>query len=452
MQFETSDTEYEIQLNPEQQDAYDRFELFLNSDSTLFALLGAAGCGKSFTASELFRLFNNYRDILWLAPTWKATRVAGRFLDEVGADYEIGYDSYMHAPGMMILTTTQQALGIRPVIEDDQTAHKINFAAGGGRTLMQRLRPEIIVIDEVSMLAKRHLEAIYKACAEIGCKILIIGDPGQLPPVKEAEINWARIPNKAELTTVMRQAGDSMIPILGGAIRRGETWRGITGKGINPVNRVTDAFIERVEVPTLDESQRTVFVAYRNAVVDSLQERACQKVYGHGRSDFQPGQIVIAQSALYAFKQGMVIANQDYLTVSDIGDQGEWGRECVVDLMNGRRVHTEYLSGEDLANKRHPYNLRLEELRNEAQKLQAEWKETKSQSVDKMRREAWAKFFQHKDQTVLDFAHPFAITSHKSQGSTYGDVFVDADDIERFSNRGLYVAMTRPSGELFFNR
>ena len=58
--------------------------------------------------------------------------------------------------------------------------------------------------------------------------------------------------------------------------------------------------------------------------------------------------------------------------------------------------------------------------------------------------------FDLKDRAVISFRHPFALTSHKSQGSTYRKVFVDAQDIERFENgaQSLYVAVTRPSEEL----
>jgi hypothetical protein len=45
---------------------------------------------------------------------------------------------------------------------------------------------------------------------------------------------------------------------------------------------------------------------------------------------------------------------------------------------------------------------------------------------------------------VISFRHPFAITSHKSQGSTYKSVFADTADLGRFSTHALYVAVTRP--------
>src|SRR6056297_174376 len=101
-------------LNPQQQQAFDAFKAFLDDpDQTLFCLLGRAGTGKSFTSSKMFALMDQRRsmfdEMFWCAPTWKAVRVATGFLDSVEANYEIGYDYFIHRAGKLICTTTQQA-------------------------------------------------------------------------------------------------------------------------------------------------------------------------------------------------------------------------------------------------------------------------------------------------------------------------------------------------------
>ena len=69
--------------------------------------------------------------------------------------------------------------------------------------------------------------------------------------------------------------------------------------------------------------------------------------------------------------------------------------------------------------------------------------ETQDQAVSQ-------RFFELKARTVLNFAHPFAITSHKSQGSTYRRTFIAAMELAEFSKRSLYVAATRPREELVY--
>jgi hypothetical protein len=444
-------------LNTGQQIAFDAFREFADDDGTLFALFGAAGTGKSFTSGRMLDVIRpggsnilNIDEMLWLAPTWKAVRIAGKFLEANGMrDYEIGYDPYNHKLGNLILTTTQQALGIRPVIDDEQTAEQVSFGKVG-RTLISRLKPRWIVIDEVSMVSWQHLKDLAQACREAGTKVLILGDPNQLPPVKAQEIKWEKIANRYELTEIMRQSGESAIPHFGRAILDGAEWRGMRGAGLIKSTRPVSQFLDEVGVPSADEEDRDVFVAYRNATVDRIQEAACQKVYGHSAEEFAPGEVVIAQSALHN-RSGMVIANQDQLEVLSIDGEGDWGQLVKVRNLAGRTVYTEYLSGADMANPRHPYRVELDARRKAAIELQAEWKKNRSDdSLNSQRKAAWAQFFELKDRTVLNFAHPFAITSHKSQGSTYRRTFIAADELAQFSDRSLYVAATRPREELVY--
>jgi len=361
----------------------------------------------------------------------------------------VGYDSRNHQYGKLILTTTQQALGLRPVITENQTADKVEFGRQG-QGLMNVLKPRWIVIDEVSMLAWPGLKQLAKGAADVGCKVLILGDPNQLPPVQAQEIKWDKILNRRELTQIMRQSGDSMVPEFGRLILNGGDWRGMRGEGLRRETRAIDAFLDEVGVPTANEEERSVFIAYRNRKVDAVQEAACQRVYGHSATEFAAGEIVISQSAFFG-RSGMIVANQDQLEIMEIGGEGRWGRRVQVrNLSNGLVVWLEYLSGADMNDRGHPYVVALEGMRQEAMALQTEFKKTKDQGVDQLRRAAWAKFFDLKDRTVLNFAHAFALTSHKSQGSSYRRAYIAAEELAQFDRRSLYVAATRPREELVY--
>jgi ATP-dependent exoDNAse (exonuclease V) alpha subunit len=69
---------------------------------------------------------------------------------------------------------------------------------------------------------------------------------------------------------------------------------------------------------------------------------------------------------------------------------------------------------------------------------------------DERRKALWIQYFELRDQTVLALRHPFAMTSHKSQGSTVRSVYAAADDLERYSKAGLYVAVTRPREKIVY--
>lgn len=440
-------------LNVEQEQAVAKFERFLDDPSeTLFALLGWAGCGKSYTASFMYQMMRDrispWDEMLWLAPTWKATHVSGSFLKRQGVFFETRYDRFKHEAGKMILTTTQQALGIAPVIDEEQSEDKQRFAKMF-RGTMEELVPRFIVIDEVSMLSRRALKMIYKLASESGTKVLIIGDPGQLPPVGEEEINWSGIKNRHQLKTIMRQSGDSVIPIVAESIRLCKDYRDVRGAGVTYASKPASAFLSGVGLPSSEETERDVFIAYRNSVVRQVQNAACQKVYGHGCDRVEPGQIVLAQSTLSSFVQDesgsfseQRICNQDELRVLDVMGQGQWGTTVSVKNTDGVVFNVEYLTQESLNNPKHPYRVELKSRADRARRMQKDCK--LDRSLDSERKEAWRSFFELKDNAVLSFSHPFALTSHKSQGSSYRNVFVDANDIESFSSRALYVAATRP--------
>lgn len=87
------------------------------------------------------------------------------------------------------------------------------------------LGPEsLIVIDEASMV---DLPTIYRIlrCLPDGCRLLVVGDPGQLPPigfglVLHALVGQPDIPT-IELTKVYRQTETTGIPAVAKAVREG---------------------------------------------------------------------------------------------------------------------------------------------------------------------------------------------------------------------------------------
>jgi hypothetical protein len=460
-------------LNADQAAAEAAFVDFKNNpDTSVFALLGYAGTGKSFTEAHLLkehilglgdgeRGFVNpftakVRETIIAAPTHKAMNVCRRFFQEAGISYETGYDKFFHAAGVPVTGTTAQLLGIRPVITDDQDARKMNFGRVDGGMIDKVGDVGWIVIDEVSMLCQPHLTTLEQMASEHNMKVLIIGDPGQLPPVEAEPIDFDALENKAILSQIMRQQGDSAIPHLARAIREQRDWTGITGPGVDHFDNPAGAFIDEIDsAPAPDERDRSVFIAYRNARVNAVQQAACQKIYGHGRLEIDRNETLIASTPLMDTRGRMPVAlcnNGDVLVVVDILDRGQWGTGVKLRrVQTGREFYTEFLNEKEFDDNDHPYNVELKMRETKARALQSEFNRASGSEkyrIDTDRRAAWADFFMLKNSTVLSAAHPFAITSHKSQGSTYRQTFVDAEDMKGFDHRALYVGATRASDEL----
>lgn len=467
--------------------ALDALDTFLkNNAQTTFRLEGGAGVGKTWLASEAIRrMLEARRRVTVAAPTHKACRVLRAKLTAAGIDWVFKPKSMDDVPpGAAIVDTTAALLGIRPVIVDDQTEDEIQFKPTDFGTLAKAVKGNmpVLVIDEVSMVGRDDFKMLASVMASCGAKLIAIGDSGQLPPVKKLAIDFEHDFDAGfMLDEVVRQAKGSAIIDLAWAIRRDQPWQKISGPGIESVESVVSAFLDQVTVPVEDEGQRSVFIAYRNVVVNQVQEMACQKLYGHSARNFAEGELVLATMAGYREVYGtyrgrdgrvwpskypkmeQVVAVADQLRVLGFDRSQEdktYGVPVTLDRIDlpadaeGKVFTTHYLSAEQLANPNHPFNTKKKELAAEAKRLQdlvkkfrAEKKAQQAFETDEQRKKAWVEFFKH-EQKIISFAHPFAITSHKSQGSTYHTAFVAADDLARFNSKALYVAVTRPSKRL----
>lgn len=443
----------ELKFTQDQEEAIVRFnEFMLDDTATAFLLEGGAGVGKTFLVSQL--LHNIDGQLCVCTPTHKATNVVRRKLDVAGLDWCRGYDAWSYG-GEVVTGTTAQLLGISPVIADDQSA-EVKFGKSG-KGLLTKFVPRLLVVDEVSMLGWPDFADLLRFGQGRGMKILAVGDAGQLPPVKQQRIPFERFKHSATLRQIVRQAEGSAIVELAWAIRDGKSWADITGRGVVRESNVGGAFLEAVQLPgERPEEEREVFIAYRNATVNAAQEAACQKLYGHGRLTFAPGEMVLSTTNFYRSKT-LLCANQDELMVEAFHEEDADPTTGIPVTLRHRRggvnnvgtFRANYLSPEALADKQHPYNVELKEREENAKELQDKFNNLPRGApdvgrIDAARRKAWVDFFEWRDQTIISFHHPFAITSHKSQGSTYRACFVSANDFANFGSHGLYVAVTRP--------
>lgn len=445
-------------LTQDQTQALEKIKTFLNDpNATSFLLEGGAGVGKTFLLGQLLSSLDRYSIRAVAAPTHKAINVLRRKLDGFDVEWCLGFDDYTYNGTDVITGTTAQLLGISPVITEDQGT-EVKFGKKG-KGILSKITPRVTIIDEASMLGKADARDLHVHMKAAGCKLIFVGDAGQLPPVKQEAIPFDSFRFNAKLRQIVRQAEGSKIIEVAWAIREGKDWRGITGAGVSKVAALDAAFLEAVQKPgDRPEEAREVFIAYTNRIVNAMQERACQKLYGHGASAFAPGELVLSAGNFYRAKS-LLCSNQDELLVDRFEDDqvdSVIGTPVVLHHRSDPRkgsFRAHYLAPEALADKRHPYNVELDARLMRAQKLQAEVKamskaDFSRREKDALRREAWAKFFEWRDSTVLSFRHPFSITSHKSQGSTYRQVFADTADLGRFSTHALYVAVTRPKDDL----
>lgn len=151
----------------------------------------------------------------------------------------------------------------------------------------------LVVIDEASMV---DLSSLYRVlrCLEPGCRLLLVGDPGQLPPVGfgltfhvlAADL---RVP-QVHLTEVMRQSAATGIPQVAQDIREGRP------PALPPFEPAQEVGVSFVEAPR--EKVVQVVLDVLSAVGGIGSAQIVGAVKGRGKKD--DGGIVAINEALHA--------------------------------------------------------------------------------------------------------------------------------------------------------
>lgn len=179
---------------------------------------GYAGTGKTFVVEHLVeKLGIDPKTVLALAPTGKAARVLSRRTDWPTSTIHRALYVPLEDPAV---TKAREKLDEAKEPETIETARaelaeaeanaKTGWSKNGGRLDQYR----VIVVDEAMMVGERvaaDLKALEKP-------MLLLGDPGQLPPVKDKP-GFADVEPKAILKEVMRQDEGSAILEAAMAVR-----------------------------------------------------------------------------------------------------------------------------------------------------------------------------------------------------------------------------------------
>ena len=188
-----------ISLGAEQERALQDLRDFWQSKDRDFHLLqGYAGTGKS-TLCTIFLRELPPQHVRLCATTNKAVSVLDAMCQEVELD----------------MTTSTIHKLLRLVPEDR-----------GGQWKLRQMSPpnlaglRLIVVDECSMISEDLWSHLQDVPCQFPVKVLFMGDPAQLPPVKETESPSFSIPFRSQLLEVFRQGKDHPILAYSLALRQ----------------------------------------------------------------------------------------------------------------------------------------------------------------------------------------------------------------------------------------
>jgi exodeoxyribonuclease V len=267
----------------------------------------------------------------------------------------------------------------------------------------------LIVLDEVSMVG----EDMARDLMSFGKPILVLGDPGQLPPIK-GEGAFTRDAPDIMLTEIHRQAAESAIIRLATMARRGE-----------PIGFGTfDAHVAKLRKGDITPEQALrggQLICGLNATRLQINNamRAAAGLAGAVLPSGGAEKIICLKN-----QNDLGLINGMFVTLEDIVDEGSLHFSAVVTDEDGRRI-------EPLDEHGRPGRLRLykghfeDHVAYDRHRHDRDWKEKKH---------------------LTEATFGWAITAHKAQGSQWENVIVWDDGLGRSEidrRRWLYTAITR---------
>ncbi len=450
-----------------------------NSKSTV--LSGSAGTGKTFCVNTLIQIIKRYYkyDIVLAAPTHKAKNVLARFTNKE-----------------LVTSTLHSLLGLKPNVSiADFDAKNIDFLYNFSLDFIKTRT--LYIIDECSMINDKLFEHIIETLGDSPSnKILFIGDAKQLNPVKQIEKSSVFTGTDFAgftLTKVMRQKENSIL--LGTLeILRDRSLPKIEpqlseDEGIRSFS-TAKTFMEDIhnKFETHDfrkEPFKYKVLVYTNKRVKEFNG-AIRKMLGYD-TPFVIGEVLMGYDN-FSYGGNKITRKSlayDSLTKSTFDDNSE--QEAKVEIFNSNdyilmnfrpcqrdipfysKVNAYAIKVLDtIDNSEHAFYMLDPELPKKVyDEIAMVMESIRLSAIDRYassyaKKKSWEKWYQIKDSfwSMKDFEYDgriikkatfdygYAISIHKSQGSTYEEVFIDNNDVQKCISpdelRSLqYVALSR---------
>jgi hypothetical protein len=389
-----------------------------------YVLKGYAGTGKTFAVKALLPKWGSR--LVFTAPTNKATRVLRETLATEGRAIEC-------RTIYSLLGLTMQANGEVKELKAPEDPIDLSDYSG-------------VVVDEASMLNEQVMGYIRETQKLYKIKFIFMGDPAQLPPVGELRSPVWDLPQGTTLTKVMRydnsllKLATSLRDAVDVAFPRVEVSTSLDTdtEGVIRVTRpeMLDYIIDDVADGAFHSPKGSKVIAWRNVAVDEYNRIIRAYIFGTSYALWEPEDRVIftepAKVIIDEEERIVATTDEEGSIVSVREDEHPKYRDLKIYRVNvktdeGSRITALVLHPDSASD----HDGRVMQLASEARKTPR----------------LWRNFWEFKE-AFHKIRHGYAITAHRSQGSTYHTAYVDRLDILRNQNRQeayrcLYVACTR---------
>ena len=467
-----------LNFTKSQKEAYLNLISFINADYNendyKRALVGPAGTGKTYLLNALIKNCKISYSLIGLsAPTHKACRILNESI---------------RLPNIKI-NTLQSDLGLKLNFDVDKFDIKNPPFDPKGRIKIKDIK--LYIIDEASMINTDLLMFLEKICKQNNCKIIYVGDDSQLAPVNNRYSSAFRGIQKYTLTEIIRQGEDNpiseILPLLRYDIEH-KTYTFLTHI-IKNREKYNSDFTKGYKVCKMDEFKEIMFTNFNDEQLTKNVDFV--KVIGYTNICISSWNSYIRNNIIKDSDKAIVTKNDLFLSYTTIVNKFN---EAVIKNSEDYIIH-------DIVNWIHPkYNIKGFLVKFQAihgghissplfivdhtdafsiqmyMKVATHLIDEAKSARQNIRAQMWREYFAFKENCLLlvnildsdgktikysrGLDYGFALTAHKSQGSTFDTVLVDADDIVfdksgkiytncEEINRRLYVACSRAKSKLY---
>lgn len=489
-----------MEFNEKQKIAIGMLNDFLKSKDKKFYLFGHAGTGKTFTVSNF--LVNSLKEgtvnkLFICAPTHKALNVISSYFKSFICDYPELADK---TSDDIMYMTFQKLLSYKPIV--DGTTGKKVFMAAKESKFLKDLKNKLIVVDECSMISQDLLKDIDKYLAQTNTlKIIYLGDSAQLPPVEEDISDIFNETNQTKqciiLDEVMRTDKKEIFAVYN-EVREWDMKNNLAKNLVNyhgtdkafRMYHHKDDFIKTTWFKTylkdLDAGKVPIILAWRNETVNQYNIIIRQHLYKKENiHETIVGDILVFNNfyfcseeiKFYTSDTARVVKTKtkkktlfDWMTLyieSDTDIDKSYNKflkklskvplEFDVEFLTVEKISSgtqnhgqEGVKGTIRVVSKKDQNLYKNSLNILETHLDQFFKIYKS---DTHSTELWTAFYSSIVDPYADVIYGYSMTTHKSQSSTFSNVYVDMRDILtnidlREAKCCLYTAATRASNNL----
>ena len=449
----------QAELTEDQQRAAEAFDQWLKQpvDGVPFVLSGFAGSGKTFLSMRLLRQVEE-RGLCWtvVAPTHKAVGVLRQALDLEGLS-PTWYPSTIHR--LLRLKLKRQG-DVELCEPTEQTGMALEHLG-------------LVLVDEASMVDSTLLGIALQCAHPFKTRLVFVGDPAQLPPVGEQESPVFAMQRafSVSLQEVVRHQG----PVLQLASRLRDGGLPCRNPPVLPPIRDARGRVMCIEkrgwldqassalrdASLQDNPDAARILCYTNRTLERLVPYARRAIHGEMADQMPvlPGEVLISRSAVMApasrdgaeagEEPDMVLGSNREVVVRDVAPESCDLADFGCSASDGPVPVIETLSASVNAGDLE-LTLRLQPPIGSSgrQELDAVMQRLRKQARDagkKNGRAIWRQYFLIRD-AFASLGPAAVLTVHRSQGSSFGDVFV-APDVFRadpaIRQQLCYVAVSR---------